>query len=188
MITNHRTRAMGQMKILLAALTMLTVVGALLAVPHAAVRAGADEATVTGTVTIALISISIDPTTFNYGILVTNDEKRATAISGIDHIRVTNQGNMAVDLDIRGADATANGQTWTLSDTAIGEDRYMHEFSNDVANFTDPQRLSTTDKTLATDIAVGGTHDFDLKIFTPSSVSEAGVAMSLPVVVTASQT
>jgi hypothetical protein len=135
-----------------------------------------------------VISISISPTTIDYGGMLIN----TTKASGI--ITVSNESSQSVDLNIMGADAEyqeATGEeslctdtavqdtcTWTLS-SALGTDQYIHAYTTDTTLAsggtigTNPSiewvDLATTYKTLATGIAAGATQDFQLDMRTPST-------------------
>ncbi len=134
---------------------------------------------------LPVISITVDPETFDYEIMGTSAQKRATEVLGVDQVRVTSDSNTDINLMIRGADATQdeNGITWTLSDTEIGENQYMHEFDINIASPT-WSKLSTSNQTLASDVEPEGTVDFDLRLNTPS-FTDPEIIMNVPVTITA---
>ncbi len=154
---------MKVVKKLIAGVALMLVVGMILS--PAVFAAG--EATVTCTVTPELISVTVNPTGVDYGILGNS----ANATSGV--ITATNNGNVAEDFDIRGANATSGTDTWTLAGS-VGADQYMHEFGlgSSPSTFT---ALATSGQDLANNIAASvGTQDFKLKIWTPSSSTGSG--------------
>jgi hypothetical protein len=62
-----------------------------------------------------IVRISCSPSSHGFGTVVTN----AGYSTGADYFTITNSGNVAVDITIRGTDLTGIGPTtWTLSDTA----------------------------------------------------------------------
>ncbi|WKZ24934.1 MAG: hypothetical protein QY321_00690 [Patescibacteria group bacterium] len=171
-------------KILFVLLASVIIVG-----PLVVSKGNASEtAQVSASVSIKSISISIAPDSFTYGPMDTSATKRATSVVGVDQVRVTNDSNVNVDLDIYGGNTTGGGTNWTLSPTAIGADTYMHEFTT---NINEPvwTKLNVVGQSavLGTNIAQAGTRDFDLRMNTPSSVTESGVTLTVPVTVIASE-
>ena len=131
----------------------------------------ATEGSVTATVTIGTVSVTIAPSSFDYGTMPYSDTKESFDIidvSGDKNVKAT-VGTLLTDLDIKGAD-TAD---WTLSATAIGADQYMHKFATAADSTTRPVSYTalTTgyDSSLATDVAANGDIWFGLEISTPSS-------------------
>lgn len=83
------------------------------------------EGTVTATVTIGVVSVTVSPTSFDYGTMPFSSVKESfdvIDVSGDKNIKAT-VGTLVTDLDIKGA-STAE---WALSPTAIGVNQYMHK-------------------------------------------------------------
>ena len=104
----------------------------------------ADEtATVVATVQTELISLSVDTSTINYGLVPFNSFKVYP-----NTIVVTNTGNVSEDVAIRGSNATSQGtpsKTWELA-TTPDVNKFVHSISVD--NPTDVWTpLSTTNPT-----------------------------------------
>lgn len=143
---------------------------------------GADTASVAATVTPGEISVTVDPTTFDYGTMPLNTSKTSyTAIPGKITATV---GSVNTDLDIKGANADgATTGVWTLAGTT-GVDTYVHGFG---LGTTDPgtyTNLTTTYQDMAS-VTADGTQDFGLKITTPTS-STVMEQYTVPVTVLAS--
>lgn len=119
--------------------------------------------TVTATVTPQIISVTVDVSDVDYGIL---DVSETSAPSSV--ITATNNGNVAEKLEIKGSDST----NWTLSDTAIGADIFMHEFATDDDSYVSYTALDNTNyTTLDASVAASGTQLFKLQLKMPSSTS-----------------
>jgi hypothetical protein len=64
---------------------------------------------------------------------------------------------------------------WTLSDTAIGADQFMHEFAKADESYGTYYALSSSAYSpLATGVGASTSKDFKLKIHTPSSTTASG--------------
>jgi len=129
-------------------------------------------AQVAATFTLESISVTISegyPTAVNYGVTAPNAEAVPVGYTpGTYHyLRVQNNGSVAEDLLIKGADATCGQGTLTLAATP-GVDQYSHLYGVGQTPTT-YSALSTSASTLGTNVAVGGTVDFNLKIQTPTS-------------------
>jgi len=129
------------------------------------------EGTVTATVTIGVVSVTVAPTSFDYGTMPFSSVKESfdvIDVSGDKNIKAT-VGTLVTDLDIKGASTAA----WTLSATAIGVNQYMHKFGSSVDSTTRPASYTalTTgyDNVLGTDIAANSYVWFGLEMNTPSS-------------------
>lgn len=131
----------------------------------------ASEGTVTATVTIGVVSVTVTPSSYDYGTMPFSSLKESfdvIDISGDKNIKAT-VGSLITDLDIKGADTTA----WTLNAIAIGANQYMHKFGTSTDSTTRPASYTalTTgyDNVLGTGIAPAGDVWFGLQINTPSS-------------------
>jgi hypothetical protein len=130
-------------------------------------------AQVAATVTLQSISVTISdgyPTAVDYGVMAPGSEAFPVTYIPATHqnIRVENNGSVAEDLLIRGSDAACTrGGTWTLSPIP-GDDAYAHLYGIGLSPAA-YSPLSTAASTLGSDLAVGDTVDFNLKIQTPNS-------------------
>jgi hypothetical protein len=136
-------------------------------------------AQVSATVTLEpyLISVRIAegyPTAVDYGAMLPNTETEPTAYipDTYSYLRVENDGNVAADLLIRGANATCETGTWILAATP-GPDQYSHLYGlGQTPGSYSP--LSTLTSVLGTNVTVGGTVDFNVKIQTPTNSTVYG--------------
>ena len=127
-----------------------------------------DPAEITATATPELISIKIAggyPSSVDYGVLDLGWANAAP--TGDPVLRVENNGNVQEEFKIKGADATAEGSTWELSDVQ-GSKKYVHKFGvgSSPSTYT---ALNKTGSTLVDDINPDSTQDFKLRIEMPSS-------------------
>lgn len=160
------------MKSLLTTVCILAIIGMIVGVMVKAV----DEKSVTATVTVSQISISITPGTVSYGTLALSGIKDTTSGGTNESQTVTNNGNMNVDLDIKGTTATPQC-TWTLAATQ-GDGQYFHKYCNTGSGSPDPcdatptwNALTTTYVQFDTAVIPTGTSLFDLQVGVPSSTS-----------------
>jgi glutamate synthase domain-containing protein 3 len=141
---------------------------------------GRDRAAqVSATVTLQgyLISVVISegyPTAVEYGVMLPNTEAVPTAYipDTYSYLRVENNGNVAEDVLIKGANATCVTGTWILAATP-GADQYSHLYGVGQT----PGSYSTLDtlaKNLSNNVTVGGTVDFNVKIQTPTNSTVYG--------------
>jgi len=153
------------------------------------------------TYTAIVYSVTVEPTSVNYGVMPINDTKA----SGIITATV---GDAATKLNIKGADATytEGGKcgdgvcTWTLSATQ-GEDQYVHAFtkntglasggilgSNPATQWVALTKISD-ENILAASVVANGSQDFKLDMRTPSAAggeTELGKSYSTDVTIVAS--
>ena len=133
-------------------------------------KAEADN-TVTATVTIGTVSVTVSPTSFDYGTMPFSTYKEsfdtAGALSG-KNISAT-VGTLKTDLAIKGAVTT----DWTTLDaTTPGVNTYVHKFgvaANETTRAASYAGLTTTNTSLASAVAANGVVWFGLKIYTPTS-------------------
>ena len=138
-----------------------------------------DTAHVSATVTMEEISISVAipegyPMAVDYGEMTLSAEAVPTAYAPdtYSYLRVENNGNVAEDLLIKGANATCGVGTWILSETP-GADQYCHLYGlGQTPGSYSP--LSASASTLGTNVTVGGIVDFNVKIQTPTSSTVSG--------------
>ncbi len=126
-----------------------------------------DTGTVTATVTVQNISLSVADGSVTYGVLGVG-KSAATIASGLnDSQDAVNIGNTASNINIKGQNST----NWTLGGSPSAE-TYSEKFC--VTNCdASPSwtALTTSYQTLKTNLAVGGTQNFDLILYSPSSTS-----------------
>ena len=119
------------------------------------------------TVTLQNVSVTVADGAVNYGTQGTSTVVDTTS-NGIDDSQTaTNNGNVAVDLNLRGQDTAA----WTLAGS-IGADQYRHRFCTTTCDSSPSWTALTTNyQSLASSVNVSGNQVFDLEINTPSSTS-----------------
>lgn len=148
---------------------------------------------------VIVYSVSVDPTSVNYGGMTINSTKASATITAT-------VGDAATKLNIKGTNATytevgkcGDGVcTWVLS-TALGEDQYVHGFTKDTALASggslgsDPATqwvaLTTTNQLLAASVTANGSQTFKLDMRTPSSAgteTNLGSQYSTDVIIVAS--
>jgi hypothetical protein len=140
-----------------------------------------DQGTVTATVEIGTISVTIEPTSFDYGIMPLNNAKESFDVideEGVYNIKAT-VGTVVTDLDIKGADTTCTPEctVWTLGVTA-DTNQYIHKFGVGADGTTQPESytaLTTSydDSVLGSAVPASGSVYFGLEITTPTSATTA---------------
>ena len=153
-------------------LTIVMILMMSLAMPVSA----AEESGIVCTVTPGgvLVSVSVTPTSVAYGTVSLSSNSTSVEITA------TNDGNDVEDFQIKGSDATGAGGnvTWTLSDTAVGANQYMHEFATPTypasGNHGGWSPLTTSYQTLVTDVSVSGSQAFKMQIWPPTSTTGYG--------------
>ena len=128
----------------------------------------AAQSTINVTVTPKLISLSVDPGSYDYGALDLNASAETTTT-----FEVMNTGN--VD---EGTDTT----NWTLAG-AVGVDAYKHEWKEGAGSYS---ALTTSNQPAATSVSSSGSKDFRFKLWTPTS-STSFNAQNASVTFTASE-
>lgn len=146
------------MKSLIASIAILGIVGMVVGV---AVQA--DTAPISATVTVKLISVTVDPTSVNYGTLAFGD----SAISST--FTATNEGNIDEAFEIKGADATFNGGSWTLAGTS-DTNQFRHTVTG-VSPAIAEQSLTLSQATWSGTISADGTQTFTSKFYMPTAGS-----------------
>ena len=129
-------------------------------------------ATVTATVTVQNVAVSVNQASFDYGTVSLDTASSTVALFAGAGIVATNDGNVAADFDINGA----NTADYTLNSANTTQDNYIHRFCNDTAaDCTTPPTnytaLTTSPAALSTSVAAAGTTAFQLQITTPLTVS-----------------
>ena len=131
-----------------------------------AISARAD-ATVSATVTVTNLAVTVGDGSIAYGSLGLNTTK-STSTGMWDTQTATNTGNVAEDFNIQGTD-TGN---WTLAASA-GAEQYEHAFciSGCTTAPTNYTALTTSNTSLASNVAANGAQAFDLALTTPTSTT-----------------
>lgn len=140
-------------------------------VSAATVTWAASTGNVAATVTVENISVTVSDGTVAYGTMALNTIKTTTTTG--DTQTITNNGNVSVDLTVRGSSTTPGN--WGLSPTAAGSSIYMHKFCTStctsVANYT--AMNSSTYTNMKSDLTTTtATQSMDLLINTPTAVSD----------------
>ncbi len=144
-------------------------------------------ADVSATVTAELISVSVLDGSVAYGILAVNISEDTVTLN--DTQVVTNDSNVLADLGVKSSDAVG-GTQWNLAATNAALDDFTHESSPDGSNWTLFNADNSSYTTLGTGniAASGGTQNLDLRIKTPTSVTDNILkTITVTVLATASQ-
>ncbi len=132
------------------------------------------ESTVNATVTPAVLSVSVTPSSVDYDVVeLSSTDNLPTP----ETFTATNNGSITENIVIRGAD-TAD---WTLAATA-GADQYVHKASPDA--FSSTITLTTSNQSLAAGVTTSGTVTVSLKLDAPTS-STTAATQTAPVTVIA---
>jgi len=180
------------MKKLAFALGLAVLVSAALWLPSVA----QSEDTIGASVTVQEIAVSVSPTSVNYGTLPFETSKRSDALAVPVTFTATNDGNIDVDLKVRGADATFTGGSWTIQAAAPSCPTQTNLFRHSVIGKTGvsddtPIFLTTSNSStdLVSTLASAGEKDFNSEIFMPCTGSDGlgkTASTSITVVATAS--
>lgn len=149
---------------------LLVIIGLVIGV---VVIQAADEASVDIKVTVQNFQLSVADGNVSYGALAVNTTRGTIASEENEMQIVTNNGS-AAKVNIKGSVSSPAG--WTLAATAAAN-VYVHKFCNDTDSdcetpFTSYTALTTNYATLKASVANSGTVDFQLRITTPTSVSD----------------
>ncbi len=117
----------------------------------------ATTGTINVTVSPKLISLSVDPTSYNYGFLDISETAETTIT-----FDVLNNGTVDEDFDIKGID-TVN---WNLSGS-VGATNYMHEWKEVLGGYA---ALTTGNVPAATLVGATTSESFKFRLSTPSTV------------------
>lgn len=115
------------------------------------------------------ISLSITSDgSIQYGKVAAGQSKSTVTL--VDTQTASNSSAVAVDLNIKTSSATG-GTTWAVGSSA-GSDTFVHEFS--INGGTDWTQFTAADvyQTLVSNLASGGTQNFDLRFTAPTSSSD----------------
>ncbi len=130
----------------------------------------APEESIQVLVTSTLISVSLSPSTVDFGTL-NADEEEVAAEAPV----ATNDGSVAIVLDMKGTNATYGANTWALNDTSNGADQYMLMVSRDSDWESEVLNLNTGyQEFYYTPLAPGVGQGFMVKILMPETISGPG--------------
>lgn len=126
-----------------------------------------DSAMVVATVVLENISVSVSDGTINYGTLPLNSS--ANTITLTDTQTITNEGNITIDILIKGQDSA----NWTLGNSG-DTNQYAHHFCNASESDCDTPttnylNLTTNNLTLDSGIVPNDEINLDLHITTPTT-------------------
>lgn len=155
------------MKKFLAGLGILSLVLAL-AAPVLAAEAGP----ITATVTAKKIAVSIDPTSVDYGVLDFTDSQNSGALSPSVTFTATNDGNVNEVFNVRGADATFTGGSWTLVTAISTTDQFRHSVTGTTPAIAEQFLTTSTSGSWSGTIAAAGTQDFTSTFNMPNAGSD----------------
>jgi len=135
----------------------------------------------------AVVSVTVEPTTFDYGTMPFDSSKESFNTHGIlkgKNIKAT-VGSAVTDLYIKGATTT----DWALGATADAS-TYVHKFATSTDETTQPTgytalTLDYADNILATEVESEGSVWFGLEIHSP--LSGATTTQSVPVIIRATE-
>jgi len=139
----------------------------------------ASTSTVSATIEPQNISVTVTDGSVAYGTVGLSGAEDTTSGGVNDSQTATNNGNIGEDFNITSTNATG-GTDWTLAGT-IGSNQYKHSFCTSGGGSPDPCDSSPSwtaitsagnYHALAADVDDSDTQKFDLKIETPSSVSD----------------
>jgi hypothetical protein len=150
---------------------------------------------VSATVTPGVVSVSVNPTNVDYGVLTLSesDLTRTTKLSSdVGATFTATAGTLPIDLFITGAHATATGEpNWSLISSpsdigAVAINQYVHRV-DEGATFNSSQAfaLSTSPIALAADVPASGSKQFVLQMNMPTTGSNANGVRSTTVTLTA---
>lgn len=117
-----------------------------------------------GTPVEPIVSVSVSDGVVSYGLMPMNTSKSTLASDLNDTQVVTNDGNVATDINIKGQDSAA----WNLGVTP-GSNQYVHKYSINAG--TDWFALTSGYQLLLSNLAADGTQSVDLRLTTPTSSS-----------------
>jgi hypothetical protein len=154
--------------ILAAALVALCLILSSTQLAFAPTALAQDNQTIVCNVTVGSISISLNVSEINYGILLQGDSNT----SGM--IQATNTGDGAAEFNIRGANATrvGGGGEWAI-DCTPGENAYTHEFYAEIS--TNSGCLSTDNQALNDNVEQDAFENFQLTITLPETITNPGI-------------
>jgi hypothetical protein len=134
-------------------------------------------------VTTSSISVYVDNTDIEYGVIGTGSSKSS------DNITATNGGNVPENFTIRGANAVpqGGGMNWTLANTTA-KDQYRHTFKEAIPSPPPETNLLSTPTLLASNVATdGGTKTFKLTLYTPTEITTTETTFDTTVTIVASE-
>lgn len=147
------------------------------------------EETVAASVTVQSVSLTVSPTSIDYGTIPFESSQRSDLLPTPVTFTATNTGNVAESFLVKGTNAAGtNGGTpftWTLVQGPFSCPTALNQFRHRVTpTGLTPVFLTTADAYLATGIAAGGGQDFTSEFYTPCFGSDgAGAVASTNIIV-----
>lgn len=118
----------------------------------------ATSGTIDVTVTPKLISLSVSPTSYDYGVLGLSETAETTITFAVE-----NTGNVDEDFDIKGS----NTADWTLSATVGASEAYRHDWKEVSGGYA--ALTTTTGVSAATSVAATNSESFKFRLHTPTA-------------------
>jgi len=163
----------------------MKIIGILVALLLVLIPIGVTEAATTANVTVnatpAFVSISVDPTTYSFGVVETS--KNYSTSTG--YFTITNGSTVQTDQTIAVVNATwLGGVAWTHSDTGTPDTDTIAMYASKNTGVFDIIVKNTAPNYIAENQAATTNYQFELRIMTPTSFSD-GVIKSNVVSVSA---
>jgi len=140
--------------------------------------ASADESvTVKATIQSELVSLSVDKTTIDYGLVnYSSDENNPSFGVLPDVLNVTNNGNVAADIMVKGSNAVERGDNnkiWTLTAGPVAQNQFRHAVAQDGVNYVNliSNNYATLQPNVPASSLVSG---LDMRFSAPLMGSNAG--------------
>jgi len=153
--------------------TALSLVLAMALLVVTAVPAGAQNPTVSITVRAQTISITNSKATWDIGLVTVSDTKYFSTDNAQDDdwSRITNTGNVAVDVAISGTDFVAANTTFNWVLAAAAGDQIYSLYANKQATPTvyDVEVKKAAPVNIVTSLAAAGTNDWSMNFTAPSA-------------------
>lgn len=173
----------------LASLVLVILVASSLSTSHVFAQASGEQ-TVAATVTGQSVSMTVSPTSIDYGTMPFESFRNSLAApGGAVTFVATNTGNVNEDFLVRGSPAAGSGFSWAIEEGTIGcgppsnNNKFRHSVTP-VGGI--PLFLTTADYVLATSKAPSDTQSFTSEIFMPCFGSDGtGLEATTNIVVTA---
>jgi hypothetical protein len=150
------------------------------------------EHTISATVSGQSVSMTVSPTSIDYGTVPFETSRPSSAVPGGPvTFTATNTSNVEVDFMVRGTNATGTGLNWTLTPDALGcpstnpsnWNKFRHSVTPTSAS---AMFLTTTSEALSSDVAALGATQFTTEIYMPCFGSDgAGEQASTSIILTA---
>jgi len=157
------------------------------------VPAMASNPVVTITVKAQLLSITNSQATWDIGFVTVNNVKYFSADNAQDddYSRITNTGNVAVDVALHGTDFVAANTTfnWVLADTAGDQTYSLYANKQATPTVYDVEVKKAAHANIVEGLAAAGTNDWSMNFTAPSAfhANDDGLEKSASVTLVASK-